>query len=1246
MKRVDPFPDRTRSCPAQTALSLLLLLLPSLASGANEDAVVHPTLSFHNRVMQLAGLPDWSRAGFRGGQDLPSSGDVTANAHCVLTPEELATYHGVVPDDGVDDTSGLQAAINTLKANCSPSANFNALSLIALPAGRIDLSRQVYVDADYLLIRGQGSGVGGTELVFRPDTNTRYDTLSTDGGRWEPLTMSWGTGGDTGKGGWIWPGRAMFRVQTRELATRYQDEHASAPANRKDLFEGSINQHWASGVKVAGKAGDAGYAAREGHRVIQLVSNANMSRFAVGGYLWVGAANSRNFYAQQQIGTAGEALMEDLHMRQQVFRIVGLDTGAKTVTIDRPLEFDVPVDSTSDGSALIGNEAFASKVTALRMVVGVGFEDFSYTQDVSGLPRLGGGTYSLAPESAVHNYGNLAPEYAMHGILFKWAADGWVRGLNAKMTGSHPLVTEVALNLQVQDNSFDGAWNKGKGGNGYLRGSRVWNSLYAFNTSRNLRHFTFQWSSSGNVAFRNNLDSDLNLHGGWERYNLFEGNLVRVPYEHRSASCTANCGGEGGQVDAGTWYPVWWATGPKAIKWAGSSGPQNVFRNNTLIKQTTQGGPYLPYTPYSTPEETLSETVFMFGSNPANPRQFLHLSQGGVPIADWTGRESLDYSQARGVATVSQPVFPSLFLLKDAPVILVSRARTGTVATWNMQGAGTGQNGPYESKYVSDLAGLLASNRGVNADVVAIQEAGIPPPSVLTAEIQRFAQNDYTNAANAQPDVVQYRLFGSQLRPQSYLYWLNTDPNGHRVNLALASQEEADEVFVVMPPINWGGPVLRPALGIRLGNTVYFSLHAISPNGPDASGLIQAIRARMAAANGGQGYDWVALGDFNRDPNSLRNALPLGQYHVLDPSGPTQGTPTPTSTLDYAVGPNHQVPRIFGGAVHGIQNSDHQPVVYSHNFRAGGGAPEEPDGPDDPELPAVAVVRSAWSGRVLDVNGNSTNHGVPIIEYPYQHGLNQQWHLRREDAHPGYYRLQNGNSHQYLGQQGSAANAILVQWHERVDDQLWRPELQPDDSYILRNFVTGQVMTSWLGGGSLHTVSGLDESPAMAFAQRWFLQSLADADDQEEIVSHPPQSGTDLVVDVEGGGILEHTPIILYPDNTSENQVFDFIKAGSLGTDPCGYLFNGTGYLSADSPVGTPQDNDVVALTYYQPQNLEILWCVSTVGSEANKLYNFTGSPKVPHKLYLTRGPVGEQLRVRTEVTSDASQLWRLRATE
>ncbi|MCW5254318.1 ribosome-inactivating family protein [Streptomyces sp. SHP 1-2] len=618
-------------------------------SGAS-DCVT--SLASGNRLGPRSGLPDWTGAGYRGGRALPGHQEYTADQACRIGPEELAATYGVEPDDGVDDSGGLQRAIDDIRGRCG-GANFDRLSLITLPAGRLDVTRQIAVDADYLVIRGQGSDPARgqvTRIVFRPGADTRYDTLTRDGSRWDPDAMTYESGADTAKGGWIWPGRGLFRVQTREVAPRYADEWAAAPANRKDLYEGSVNQHWASGVKVRGAAGDPAHAAREGGRVIHLDAKADMARFPVGGHLWVGAANSRAFYALQE--ATDETRYENLHMRQQVFRISAVDAANRTVTIDKPLEFDLPVDSTSDGSAPIGGSVYTSKVTPLRMVVGVGFENFAFTQEMPGLDRA----------QAKNNYGNMAPESAMNGLVFKWAADSWARGVRAEMTGSHPIVTEVAKNLQFEQNHLDGAWNKGKGGNGYFRGSRVWDSLYAYNTTRNLRHFTLQWSSSGNVVYANDFDSDLNLHGGWERRNLFEKNTVRVPYEHYSGNCTARCGGEGGEIEAGTWYPIWWAAGEKASKWAGSSGPQNVFHDNVLTKQLVPGGPYVEYLPYSR-SGSGTQPVHQFGSAAQDPGRFRHLTRNGAPLDDWNGNETEDYTSGdAGVDTSHTAPGASVFL--------------------------------------------------------------------------------------------------------------------------------------------------------------------------------------------------------------------------------------------------------------------------------------------------------------------------------------------------------------------------------------------------------------------------------------------------------------------------------------------------------------------------------------------------------------------------------------------------------
>ncbi|GLZ79431.1 hypothetical protein Afil01_42380 [Actinorhabdospora filicis] len=567
-------------------------------------------LSAGNRRALVPGLYDWSRAGYRGGQELPGAAQINPDPACRID----ATGYGVTANDGQDDTDAIQYVIDQVKEHCSPGAGYDKLSLIALPSGTIDVSHQIGVDADFLVIRGAADG--GTKLVFRPDDNTAYDTLTSDGSDWDENAM---TSGD-GKGGWLWPGRALFKVQSRAVHEDYQKDYEKADDDRKDLFEGTVNVHWKSGVKLAEKPGDAGYAARLGDTTITLAGKPR--DITVGGLVNVRAANSASFYRAMGAG-ADPGKWQNLHMRQQIFTVTKVD--GKTITLDKPLEYDVPVSSTSDGSAEIDGKSYDSKVAPIvDPVVGVGIENLSITQDTG-----------LDAAAAAHNYGNMDPAHAMNGIVLKWVADCWVRGVRTEMTGSHPLVTEEAYHVQIVGNSFTGAWNKGKGGNGYFRGSRVWDSLYAENTTRGLRHFTFQWSASGNVVIGNDFDSDLNLHGGWERNNLFELNKVAVPFEHRSGNCSANCGEEGGGgPDESAWYPIWWGAGAKAVKWSGATGPRNVFHGNELTKQETQGGPFAPFYPDKT-------AVYQFGWGGTT---WQPLSTKDGPIADWAGHEKDDYS--------------------------------------------------------------------------------------------------------------------------------------------------------------------------------------------------------------------------------------------------------------------------------------------------------------------------------------------------------------------------------------------------------------------------------------------------------------------------------------------------------------------------------------------------------------------------------------------------------------------------
>lgn len=663
----------------------------------------------------MADIYDWSAAGYREGANLPDGSAITPDATCVLTPNELrASPYRVVANDGLDDTDGIQAAIDFIKQTCSDASDaahqtsYSRLAEISFPAGTLNVHTQLSVDADYVVLHGAGADPAtGTHFVFKPDAATRYDALTSKGGdQWDQSkTRAEDASGATladGSGGWLWPGRGLFHVQSRQVASKYltNGEYAAAVKN-KDIFEGTVNDHWTTGLTLRnGLDADGtemhGYAARAGQTVVALACStkagpddepgdipntctkkpASPDRIAgitVGGYINIMAANTVNFYKSMGVdleAAKSEDYLQNLQMRQQIFQVKAVDITKRTVTLDKPLEFDVPVDALGDGSDPTLSAAYdldtESKASPLvDPVLGVGIEDLSLTQDETGINNPTDTTKALTSADAVHNYGNLDPAGAMHGIVLKWVVNSFVRNVRTDMTGSHPIVTEQAKNLTITNNQLNGAWNKGKGGNGYFRGARVWDSIYAGNVTRNLRHFTFQWSASGNVAIGNSFDSDLNLHGGYERNNLFELNSVAVPFEHRSSNCTAHCGGEGGatQGDDSNWFPIWWAAGNKAVKWSGASGPNNVFHNNAMSKQL--GDKEQAYTAYY-PNRA---TIYQFGTTTGRDYKLLEAATSGVyaPISDWAGQEQGDYSGGHGVESEKTDSAPSIFL-KTVPV--------------------------------------------------------------------------------------------------------------------------------------------------------------------------------------------------------------------------------------------------------------------------------------------------------------------------------------------------------------------------------------------------------------------------------------------------------------------------------------------------------------------------------------------------------------------------------------------------
>ncbi len=310
------------------------------------------------------------------------------------------------------------------------------------------------------------------------------------------------------------------------------------------------------------------------------LASGKASSFSVGDLIYIGTANDKAFLDEGKVPEERRSASHITtgHMRTQIFKILSVDTQSDVIGLDRPLEFNIPLQNET------GYKSRAMPVTAIE---NFGLQDFYLTMDKTSTAceSYNAEAYSASnnPNGVLYRYENVCPEDAIHGIILKWAYNGWVDNVNIEMVGSHPIVTEFAKDITISNNAINGSWNKGAGGNGYFRGSKLYDSWINNNDIQNIRHLAIQRSATGNIVENNTLNADLNLHGGWERHNLIRNNDIQVPYEHRNWA-------NGAPEEGATWQPIWIGSGDHASKWAGPTGPNNVFLNNILKKATHEGG--------------------------------------------------------------------------------------------------------------------------------------------------------------------------------------------------------------------------------------------------------------------------------------------------------------------------------------------------------------------------------------------------------------------------------------------------------------------------------------------------------------------------------------------------------------------------------------------------------------------------------------------------------------------------------
>ena len=221
------------------------------------------------------------------------------------------------------------------------------------------------------------------------------------------------------------------------------------------------------------------------------------------------------------------------------------------------------------------------------------------------------------------------------------------------------------------------------------------------------------------------------------------------------------------------------------------------------------------------------------------------------------------------------------------------------VATWNLQGS----SAVNESKWNINVRQLLSGEQG--ADILMVQEAGSLPRSAVRTS--RVIQHGGT-------PIEEYTWnLGTRSRPNMvYIYYSRLDVGANRVNLAIVSRRQADEAFIV----HSDSSVLqsRPAVGIRIGTDVFFTVHALATGGSDAVSLIRNIFTTFTSSPSSperRGYSWMVVGDFNRAPVNLEAALrqePAVSENTII-IAPTEPTHRSGNILDYAILHDAHLPR-------------------------------------------------------------------------------------------------------------------------------------------------------------------------------------------------------------------------------------------------------------------------------------------------------------------------------------------------
>ncbi|MCI5969418.1 cytolethal distending toxin subunit B family protein [Helicobacter sp.] len=259
--------------------------------------------------------------------------------------------------------------------------------------------------------------------------------------------------------------------------------------------------------------------------------------------------------------------------------------------------------------------------------------------------------------------------------------------------------------------------------------------------------------------------------------------------------------------------------------------------------------------------------------------------------------------------------------------LLLGKIEDYVVGTWNLQGSSAST----ENKWNVSVRQLITGDNPV--DILMVQEAGrVPASARLTG---RMIQPGGTPIQEYVWDL------GTRSRPRMvFIYYADIDVGARRVNLAIVSGRQVDEVFVI-PQTIIAPNVSRPAIGIRIGNDAFFNIHALASGGGDATALVTAVHDNFLDR---PDINWLIAGDFNRDPANLIAGLDrriTNHTRVVSQNTATHFSRTGANRiLDYAIvgrSSNEQTTQLalpaitallMAASVRSHLSSDHFPVRF------------------------------------------------------------------------------------------------------------------------------------------------------------------------------------------------------------------------------------------------------------------------------------------------------------------------------